>query len=98
MIIFTNAPTKTNNSPRIEWKSAVPASFKCSLDNALYTSCGDTLDTRGMWIGTNLLRGPHTLDIKAEDVERNEGEPRRHSWFVGKMIASKLHRCDSLSK
>jgi hypothetical protein len=51
-----------------------------------------------MWIGTNLLRGPHTLDIKAEDVERNEGEPRRHSWFVGKMIASKLHRCDSLSK
>ena len=35
-------------------------------------------------MGTNLPGGRHTLDIKFEDVDGNEGE-QRHFWFVGKM-------------
>lgn len=46
--------------------------------------CGDTLNTRGVWSGSNLSGGRHTLDIKAEDSDGNEGDPKRHSWFVGK--------------
>ena len=85
--MFTLAPTKTNNSPRIEWKSSIPASFKCSLDNGPYVTCGtsQTLNTKGFWMGTNLREGSHTLVIKAIDVNGNEVKPKRHSWLVGKI-------------
>ena len=86
--MFTNAPLKTNNSPRIEWKSSGPATFKCSLDNAPYTLCGATLNTRGVWSRNYLSHGRHTLDIKAEDADGNEQDQKRHSWLVGKMKES----------
>ena len=86
-IIFTNAPTETNNSSTIEWESSVPAFFECSLDSAPFTSCDglNLLRRRGLWMGTGLTSGDHTLVVRARDANGNEGE-QSHSWFVGKYI------------
>ena len=47
------------------------------------------MNTRGVWSGSNLSDGRHTLDVKAEDADGNEGDPKRHSWIVGKIKNSK---------
>ena len=89
VVVFTKAPSKTNASPLIEWKSSESANFDCLLDNPPYFPCGR--GTMNSWTRKNVADGQHTFKVRATDNEGNVGEPAVHIWTVGKINAPALH-------
>ena len=84
-IVFTNAPSKTNKSPLITWKSTEFAKFQCSLDNREFEDCGEGIS--GRWTKT-ISGGQHKLTVRGKDNVGNLGNEITHTWFVGKFLLS----------
>ena len=84
VLTFTQAPTKTNGSPRFTWISTEIADFECSLDNRRFESCGK--GKTGQWFKQNVRNGIHIFKVRGTDDAGNVGTTVSHRWTVGKVL------------
>ena len=84
VVTFTQAPEKTNGSPRFTWKSTEKTDFECSLDNVRFESCGK--GETGQWFKQNIRDGRHILTVRGTDDAGNVGTTVSHRWTVGKIL------------
>ena len=82
--VIATSPTNPTTAAAGDFTFTSPQSgvtFECSLDSALtFSSCAGTA---GAYTTPALNNGPHTIDVRARDINGNvDGTPAHYAWTV----------------
>ena len=75
---LVGAPTgvSSSSSPTVSFTASETVTFKCSVDGAAFSACGNPFTL------LNLVDGDHELSVKAVDAAGNESSAATASWTV----------------